>query len=184
MGPTALDRARMARLAVRVRVALAVPRLRVRATAAAHPLVASLHCSGLLAGRIVEVRLDRRRRVAQAVGDLCNREALGLSIVASQRDSTATLNHSICHWRTGGRRHALDGTAAGWCSLRGDAPFDHIARATTTSPAVVRAGFMALHAVSCGERLRGRCRHAVGCMLGCGYAGSPTAVVWVAVGRV
>jgi hypothetical protein len=52
----------VASLAVRVRIALAVARLRVSATAAAHALVAGFDRPGLLAGRVVEVRLDRRRR--------------------------------------------------------------------------------------------------------------------------
>ncbi len=60
--PPRLNRARVASLAVRVRIALAVARLRVSATAAAHALVAGFDRPGLLAGRVVEVRLDRRRR--------------------------------------------------------------------------------------------------------------------------
>ena len=57
-GPAALDRARVARLAIRVGVALAVARLRVGAAAAAHALVAGLDRACLIAGRIVEIRLD------------------------------------------------------------------------------------------------------------------------------
>src|SRR5256885_1627777 len=60
--PPPLDRAWVAGLAVGVRVAVAVPRLGVRAAAAAHADVAGLDRPGLLPGRVVEVRLDRRRR--------------------------------------------------------------------------------------------------------------------------
>ena len=68
--PPPLDRAGMAALAVRVRVALAVARLGVRAAAPAHPLVAGLDRPRLLAGRVLEVRLHRRRGATQAIGDL------------------------------------------------------------------------------------------------------------------
>ena len=53
---------RMAGLAVRVRVAIAVARLRACTAAAAHADVTGLDRPRLLAGRIVEVRLDGRRR--------------------------------------------------------------------------------------------------------------------------
>src|ERR1035437_7871231 len=120
--PAALDRAGVARLAVRVRVALSVPRLRVRATAAAHANVAGLDRPSLLTGRVVEVRLDRGGRAAKALGDLCDRQALGLPIVASERNSAATLNDSIRHRHMSVRRHPRDGTVAGWRSRRGAAP--------------------------------------------------------------
>jgi hypothetical protein len=51
--PPPLDRTRVTRLAVRVGVALAVARLRVRATAAAHALVAGFDRPGLLASRVL-----------------------------------------------------------------------------------------------------------------------------------
>jgi hypothetical protein len=76
----------MAGLAVRVRVALAVARLRVGAAPAAHPLVARLDRPCLRTSGIVEVRLDRRQRAAEAVGDLRDREALWLAKVPCQRD--------------------------------------------------------------------------------------------------
>ena len=96
-GSSAARCARMAGLAVRVGVPLPVARLRVGAAAAAHPDVARVHGPRLLAGRVVKIRLDRRRRTAQAIGDLRDREALGLSIMASQRDSTTTLLDPIWH---------------------------------------------------------------------------------------
>ena len=85
----------MAGLAVRVRVALAVARLGVGAAAAAHADVARLDRPRLLPGRVVEVRLDRRRRAAEPLGDLRDREALDLAVVARQRDRAAALNHPV-----------------------------------------------------------------------------------------
>ncbi|MGO9753943.1 MAG: hypothetical protein ACLP22_21170, partial [Solirubrobacteraceae bacterium] len=81
--PPRIDGAGVAGLAVRVDVALAVSGLRASAAAAAHALVAGLNRPRLLAGRIVEVRLDRRRRSPETVGDLCDREALDLAVVAN-----------------------------------------------------------------------------------------------------
>jgi hypothetical protein len=83
----------MAGLAVRVGVALAVARLRVGTAAAAHADVAALDRPRLLAGRVVEVRLDRRRRAAEAVGDLRDREALELAKMTRQGDRPATLEN-------------------------------------------------------------------------------------------
>ena len=68
-------------------------RLRVGAAAAAHALVAGLDRPRLLPGRVVEVRLDRRRRAAQAVGDLPDREALELAVMPRQGDRPATLEN-------------------------------------------------------------------------------------------
>ena len=79
-------------LAVRVGIALAVARLRVRTAAAAHPLVARLDRPGLLAGRVVEVRLDRRLRAAETVGDLRNRKTLGVAEMTREGDRTAPLD--------------------------------------------------------------------------------------------
>jgi hypothetical protein len=53
--PPRLNRARVARLAVRVRITLAVAGLRVRAAAAAYALVARLDRPRLLPGRIPSV---------------------------------------------------------------------------------------------------------------------------------
>ena len=48
--------------------------------------------------RVVEVRLDRRRRAAQAIRDLPDREPLELAVVTRQRDGPATLdNGPPCH---------------------------------------------------------------------------------------
>ena len=93
--PARLDRARVARLAVRVRVALAVARLRVRAAAAAHADVAGLDRPRLLAGRVVEVRLDRRRRATEAIGDLGDREALSLPKMPGQCHGASALCNPI-----------------------------------------------------------------------------------------
>jgi hypothetical protein len=49
--PASLDRARVARLAVRVGVPLPIPRLPIGTAAAAHALVAGFDRPGLLAGR-------------------------------------------------------------------------------------------------------------------------------------
>jgi hypothetical protein len=83
----------MAGLAVRVGVALAVARLRVGAAAAAHPLVARLDRPRLLPGGVVEVRLDRRRRATETVGDLPDRETLELAVMTRQGDRPATLEN-------------------------------------------------------------------------------------------
>jgi hypothetical protein len=91
MGPATRDRARMAGLAVSVRVALAVARLGVRAATAAHTDAAGLDRPRLLAGRVLEVRLDRLGRATQPVGDLPNREYLGLPDVASEHNGATAL---------------------------------------------------------------------------------------------
>jgi len=80
-------------LAIRIGVALAVARLRVPTAAAADSLVARLHRPGLLAGRIVEVRLDRRRRATETIGDLSDREALELPVMPRQGDRPTTLEN-------------------------------------------------------------------------------------------
>src|SRR5450755_4159034 len=74
--PSGRDRARNARLAIRVGVALAIARLGGSAAAAAHPLVTGLHGPGLLAAGIVEVAFDGRRRPPQALGNLRDRQTL------------------------------------------------------------------------------------------------------------
>lgn len=93
--PAPLDRARVAGLAVRIRVPLSVARLGVRAAAPAHPDVAGLDRSRLLAGRIVEVRLDRRRGAAEAGGDLLDRQALELPVMTCQGHRAAALRNPI-----------------------------------------------------------------------------------------
>jgi hypothetical protein len=105
-GSRARGSRRGASLAVRLRVALAVPRPGVGTTVAAHPLVASLDSSSLLPRRIVEVRLDRRRRATEPDGDLGVRQALGLADVPRQRDGTATLGHTVIRRRGSTTAHA------------------------------------------------------------------------------
>jgi hypothetical protein len=90
--PATLDRAGVAGLAVRVSIALAVA-LCVRTAAAAHPLVAALDRPRLLAGGVVEVRLDRCRRATEPVGDLPDREALELAVMPCQGDRPSTLEN-------------------------------------------------------------------------------------------
>jgi hypothetical protein len=96
-GPEVLDGTGMAGLAVRVGVALAVARLRVGAAAAAHAHVPGLDRPRLHPGRIVEVRLDRRRRAAEALGDLGDREPLFLPEVTppTRRPGDARLRARI-----------------------------------------------------------------------------------------
>ena len=57
--------------------------------------LASLHRAGLLARWVVEIRFDRRRRAAQAIGDLPDGEPLELAVVPRQRDGSATLDNPI-----------------------------------------------------------------------------------------
>jgi hypothetical protein len=120
--PAPLDRTRVTRLAVRVGVALPIPRLRVGAAAAAHPLVAGLDRSRLLPRRVVEVRLDRGPRAAEPAGDLGDGQPFGLAVVVRERNRAAPLNDSIGHLRGGVRPHALDRTVAAWCSRLGAVP--------------------------------------------------------------
>jgi hypothetical protein len=78
--PLRRDRAGVAALAVAVGVALAVARLGGGAAAAAHPLVAGLDRLGLLAGGVIEVRLDggwgRRDRLSGSTGRVLKRESV------------------------------------------------------------------------------------------------------------
>jgi hypothetical protein len=85
----------MAALAELVRVALAAPGRGGGAAASAHSLVAALHGSGLLAGRVVEVGLDRRRRTIHACSDLDDRQTLDLAEVVRKGDGATTLGHTI-----------------------------------------------------------------------------------------
>src|SRR5204863_1589370 len=91
-GPAWLNGAGVAPLAVRVGVALAVARLRIGAAATAHADVARLYRPSLLAGRVVEVGLDRRRRAAKAVSDLLDRETLRFTEMVRQCDGAASLD--------------------------------------------------------------------------------------------
>jgi len=45
--------------------------------------------------RVVEIRLDGRRRAAEPAGDLGNRQALGLAEVAGQGNGASPLTHAI-----------------------------------------------------------------------------------------
>ena len=99
LGPAARGRARTAGLAVRLGVALAVARLRVRAAAPPHPLVAGLDSAGLLAGRVVEVRLDgRRERPRRAAISAIERPSASRKCRASAtaRRRSATRSVRVC----------------------------------------------------------------------------------------
>ena len=113
----------MAGLAVRVGIALAVPRLGVGAAAAAHPHVARLDRSSLLPRRVVEVGLDRRRRATEPIGDLRDRQPLGLAecranATARRRSTT----RSAAAWPFGAiprryRRHLVFSPRSFACSI-------------------------------------------------------------------
>jgi hypothetical protein len=105
--PAALDRARVAPLAIGVRVSLAVARLGVGTAAPAHPDVARLDRPRLLAGWVIEVGLDRRRRATEAVGDLSDRESLGFAVMPGQCDRPATLEHTVIRARRRAGRHTF-----------------------------------------------------------------------------
>src|SRR5689334_1421412 len=100
----------MAAFAIRVGVALAVPGRGGRPAAATHSPVARLDRACLIAGRVVEVRLYGRRRAAEAVGDLGDREALHLAEVARQRNCATTLGHAVSSSGGGLRRHRTEAT--------------------------------------------------------------------------
>jgi hypothetical protein len=67
-----------------------------RAAAAADALVAALDRPGLLARRVIQIRLHGRRRPPQPSGDLSDRQALLVAIVARERCRPATLLDTIC----------------------------------------------------------------------------------------
>ena len=90
-------------------------------------------------GQAVEVGLDRRRRAAEPIGDLHDRQTLRLSIVASKRNSAPTLNDPISHRARDARRHHRDGTAADWCSDFGTLLSPHIEFADTDELTPVRS---------------------------------------------
>ncbi len=92
--PPTLDRAGVAGLAVRVGIALAVPRLSVRAAPSAHADVAGLDPPRFLAGGVVEVRLDGRGRAAEPVRDLPDREPLDFAVVPRDRASATARRRS------------------------------------------------------------------------------------------
>jgi len=96
----------MAALAELVSVALAPARGGWGAASSTHPLVATLHGSGLLSGRVVEVGLDGGLGATKPAGDLGDREALLVAVVPRERyRPTALLNAVQSH-------HTSDDTAA------------------------------------------------------------------------
>jgi hypothetical protein len=85
----------MAALAIGVRVALAVARLGVGAASPAYPDVARLDNLRFLARGVVQIRLNRGLRAAQATGDLRDWQTLVIAIVARERNCPTTLLKTI-----------------------------------------------------------------------------------------
>ena len=85
----------MAALAERVSVALAAARGGWGAAASTHSLIAALHGSCLLAGRVVEVGLHRGFCASEPAGDLGDPEALLVAVVARECDGPTTLLDAV-----------------------------------------------------------------------------------------
>jgi hypothetical protein len=106
----------MAALAELVSVALAAARRGRGAAPSTHALVAALHSSSLLAGRVIEVGLDGGFRATETSGDLSDREALLVAVVARKRRSPAPFMHTITgehRWRRY-RSQPMATERAGW----------------------------------------------------------------------
>ena len=78
---------------------------------AAHALIARLDRARLLAGRVVEVRFDCRRRATESCSDLGDREPLAFAEVARQRHRLPALEHPVVPSQLSDRRSCLPGTA-------------------------------------------------------------------------
>jgi len=85
----------MAALAERVSIALAAARSGWGAASSTHSLIAALHGSGLRAGGVVEIRLDRGLRAAQATGDLRDGQTLLIAVVPREGSCPTTLLNTI-----------------------------------------------------------------------------------------
>src|SRR5205823_11770562 len=81
----------------RVGVALAVPWRGGRPAAATHAPVARLDRARLIAGRIVEIRLDGRLCASQPTSDLRDRQTLLVSVVAGELRRTAPVRDPVEH---------------------------------------------------------------------------------------
>jgi hypothetical protein len=86
-----------------------------RPAAAAHAHIASLDSASLLPRRVVRVRLDRRRRATEPIGELRDRQTFGLTAMVRQRGRAASLGHPVICRRTSTGDHA-----SGYCERRGD----------------------------------------------------------------
>src|SRR5947208_11212292 len=87
----------MAALAIRVGVALAVPWRGGRPAAATHAPVARLHRACLIAGWIVEIRLDGRLCASQPTSDLGDRQPLLVAVVAGELRRAAPFRDPVEH---------------------------------------------------------------------------------------
>jgi hypothetical protein len=88
--------------AIRDRGSLGLPSPGCWTATAAHPLVASLDRLRLLAGRVVQVRLDGGLGASQPPGDLPDRETLRIAVVARKRRGAAPFMRTITpghRWR-------------------------------------------------------------------------------------
>jgi hypothetical protein len=94
----------------------------------AHTDIARLDPARLLARRVIEVRLNRRRRAAESLGDLPDRKALGLAEVLRQRHGATALYHTVIRGRTSSRRHAVEVLRASRCSSEADPDADDCSR--------------------------------------------------------
>ena len=95
--PFRRDRAGVTAFAVCVGVALAVPWRGGRPAAAAHSAVARLDRACLVAGRIVEIRLDGGFCASQPTGDLRDRQTLLVAVVAGELRRAAPFGHTVEH---------------------------------------------------------------------------------------
>jgi hypothetical protein len=85
----------VAGVAVRVGVVLAVARLGVGAAAEADADITRPNRARRLPSGVVKVSLDCRRRTAQVVGDLGDRQALSLAGLKCERNGGAALDHTV-----------------------------------------------------------------------------------------
>jgi hypothetical protein len=188
MGPATPDRSRMAALAVGVGVALSVAGLRVRAAAAAHTDVAGLNRPRLLAGGVVEVGLDRRRRAPEPICYPPDREALGLPVAPRQRDGSATLDNPVgppCHDRSRYLAHLVFPRQSARRALKEpQAPPNRVRRGSRGQPAgscASRAKRVSVSGSACGTSTtvpRSAARAALKAAVGVG-PGPPRARRWV-----
>src|SRR5437763_10235134 len=95
--PVRRDRAGMAAFAIRVGVALTVPWRGGRSAAATHSPVARLYRACLIAGRIVEIRLDGCFCASQPTSDLRDPETLLVAVVAGELRRTAPFRDTVEH---------------------------------------------------------------------------------------
>ena len=78
-------------------------------------LLRAIRRSFVSISRVIEVRLDRRRRPAELLGDLRDRQALCLAVMPRQCHRTAALTHPVGKTGRHLRRHAPERTQHGRC---------------------------------------------------------------------